>query len=50
MKVAFYHEPTSSGLDQERRILEIETSDQFFPLEKKENIDMVPFLDFWDMR
>ena len=50
MKVAFYHEPTSSGLDQERRILEIETSDQFFPLEKGENIDMVPFLDFWDMR
>ena len=50
MKVAFYHEPTSRGLDQERRLLEIETSDQFFPLEKKENIDMVPFLDFWDMR
>ena len=50
MKVAFYHEPTSSGLEQERRILEIENTDQFFPLEKKENIDMAPFLDFWDMR
>ena len=50
MKVAFYHEPTSRGLDQERRLLEIENSDRFFPLEKKENIDMVPFLEFWDMR
>ena len=50
MKVAFYHEPTSSGLAQERRILEIESADQFFPLEKNENINMAPFLDFWDMR
>jgi hypothetical protein len=50
MKVAFYHEPTSSGLDQERRILEIENTDQFFPLKKEEDIDMAPFLDFWDMR
>ncbi len=50
MKVAFYHEPTSTGLAEERRLLEIETSDQFFPLEKKENIDIVPFLGFWDMR
>jgi hypothetical protein len=50
MKVAFYHEPTSSGLDQERRILEIENTDPLFPLEKREDIDMVPFLDFWDMR
>ena len=50
MKVAFYHEPTAKGLDQERRLLEIENSDQYFPLEKNENIDMVPFLDFWDMR
>ena len=50
MKVAFYHEPTAKGLDQERRLLEIENSDQYFPLKKNENIDMVPFLDFWDMR
>lgn len=50
MKVAFYHEPTAKGLDQERRLLEIENSDRYFPLKKNENIDMVPFLDFWDMR
>lgn len=50
MKVAFYHEPTAKGLEQERRLLEIENSDQYFPLEKNENIDMVPFLEFWDMR
>lgn len=49
MKVAFYHEPTSHGLDQERRLLEIENSDRFFPIEKNENINMTPFLEFWDM-
>lgn len=50
MKVAFYHEPTSRGLEQERRLLEIENSDRYFPIEKDQNIDMVPFLEFWDMR
>jgi len=50
MKVAFYHEPTSGGLEQERRLLEIENSDRFFPIEKNNNIDIVPFLNFWDMR
>lgn len=50
MKVAFYHEPTSQGLEQERRLLEIENTDRYFPIEKDQNIDMVPFLEFWDMR
>ena len=50
MKVAFYHEPTSQGLEQERRLLEIENMDRYFPIEKDQNIDMVPFLEFWDMR
>lgn len=50
MKVAFYHGPTSAGLDRERRLQEIENSDQFFPLEKNQNLDMVPFLEFWDQR
>lgn len=50
MKVAFYHMPTAAGLEQERRLLEIENTDRYFPLEKNDNIDMVPFLEFWDMR
>ena len=50
MKVAFYHEPSSQGLEQERRLLEIENTDRYFPIEKDQNIDMVPFLEFWDMR
>lgn len=50
MKVAFYHEPTSRGLKQEQRLLEIENSDRFFPIKKNEDIDMAPFLKFYDMR
>ena len=50
MKVAFYHEPTSRGLEQERRLSEIENSDRFFPIDKNKNIDMVPFLQFYDNR
>ena len=50
MKVAFYHEPTSRGLEQERRLFEIENSDRFFPIDKNKNIDMVPFLEFYDNR
>jgi hypothetical protein len=50
MKVAFYHEPTSRGLKKELILQEIETSDRFFPLEKKENINMTPFLESWNIR
>lgn len=50
MKVAFYHEPTSRGLKRERRLAEIENSDRFFPIEKNREIDMVPFLEFYDIR
>ena len=50
MKVAFYHGPTASGLKKERILQEIETSDRFFPIEKDENINMVPFLESWNQR
>jgi hypothetical protein len=50
MKVAFYHGPTAEGLKQERLVQELEASDRFFPVDKNENINMVPFLESWDMR
>ena len=50
MKVAFYHGPTSRGLKEKRILMEIETSDRFFPIEKNENINMTPFLQSWSDR
>lgn len=50
MKVAFYHGPTAEGLKKERMLLEIEASDRFFPIEKNDNINMVPFLESWNQR
>ncbi len=50
MKVAFYHRPTSRELKKEPLLLEIETSDRFFPIEKEKTINMVPFLESWNQR
>jgi len=50
MKVAFYHGPTSTGLKKERIMLDIEGSDRFFPIDKNEDINMVPFLESWNQR
>jgi len=50
MKVAFYHEPTSRGLEEERIVEVIETSDVFFPVEKNKTINMIPFLESWSDR
>lgn len=49
MKVAFYHGPTSRGLKKEL-ILQIETSDRFFPIDKNKDINMTPFLQSWGDR
>lgn len=50
MKVAFYHGPTATGLKQERMLQEVETPDSLFPVKKNREINMVPFLESWDMR
>jgi hypothetical protein len=50
MKLAFYHEPTSKGLERERIVQELEASERFFPLKKNKDIDMVPFMESWEMR
>jgi len=50
MKLAFYHGPTARGLKKERILLDLETSNSFFPIEKNKDINMVPFLESWNMR
>lgn len=50
MKLAFYHGPTARGLQQERILLDLESSNSFFPIEKNKDINMVPFLESWNQR